>query len=95
MSHWSMVPLVPHESLFALMVHDLLFALMAHAPSSRPFRCSYVKGIRAPVSASLLCPIERNCTHDDECHRRAFDVRDVRIYLPGNTHRLVARMKFS
>jgi len=55
---------------------------MAHAPSSRPFCCSYVKGIRALCEASLLHRTERNRSHDDESHRRALDVRDVRIYLP-------------
>ena len=34
------------------------------------------------VRASLLHRTERNRSHDDECHRRALDVRDVRIYLP-------------
>jgi hypothetical protein len=52
------------------------------APSSRLLCCSYVKGIRALCEASLLCRIERNRSHDDESHRRALDVRDVRIYLP-------------
>src|SRR5262249_50699157 len=98
-----MVPLIAHEShlcfswtcFFALMVHCASLLSSSIAPPSRLLCCSYVKGIRALCEASLLCRIERNRSHDDEYHRPALDVRDVSYLSAGNTHELVARMKFS
>jgi hypothetical protein len=55
----------------------------------------HVKGIRAPLSASLLCRRERNRSHDDESHRHALACSCCPYLVAGNTNQPLMRMKFS
>jgi hypothetical protein len=51
-----------------------LVAIVVHRPLCSCALCSvfdHMKGIRAPLSASLFCRRERNRSHDDEFHRHA------------------------
>jgi hypothetical protein len=44
------------------------------------------EGIRAPLSASLVCRRERNRSHDDEFHRRALEYSCCSYLAAGNTN---------
>jgi hypothetical protein len=105
MSHLSMAPLVPliaHD--FALMVHDPLFALMVHDPlfALMAMRRRTVHSVVPTSKESERRCRRRCCIVPDGTARTTMsiiatrsNVRAVSYLSAGNTHKLVARMKFS